>query len=83
MVAFLVGRKGTLEDQDRSLQLAWEWLLPEAHGWLDSVVLTLAIRIERGSLVVYLLAWLSHWLEVTVDVVAMVCLTWNTISVTA
>ncbi len=49
MVAPSVGKTGGLGDRNQSLQLARDWLLPEARGRLEAVVVTLGIRIEGGG----------------------------------
>ncbi len=79
MVAPSVGKIDVLGEQDRPVLLAWEWWLPEARGWPASVVATFGIRVAGGSLGTCSLAWL----ELAVEVVATVCLTCITISVTA
>ncbi len=72
------GKTGCLVCLDRSLWLVRLWLLLEARGGLDSVVDTRGIRVNERSLVLDPLAWLSCWVDETVDVeapVRLICIT--------
>ncbi len=62
----------------RSLWLVRLWLLPEVRGGLDSVADTRGIQVDGRSFVLVLLAWLSCWVDETVDVeapVRLICIT--------
>ena len=78
MVVSSAGKTGCLWDRVRSLWLDRLWLLLEARGGLDSATDTRGIQVDRGSLALDPLAWLSCWVDETVDVeapVRLICIT--------